>query len=159
MYYLCGAFGKSICIKFNSQNFTIMANKQTRNTVAQTRNENANAASKQQVKNNGKNTPAPKSDAPVGTPVPANLEEIQSLRLFSAHSDAAGALAPVGKRDQAVHTVRQRRFSAAGGPDDQYLLPFPDLKVDVVQRRLRLRIVLKAEIMKRDDRFVHGLHL
>lgn len=50
-------------------------NKQTRNTVA--RNENTNAASKQQVKN-GKNTPAPKSDAPVGTPVPAKLEELQS---------------------------------------------------------------------------------
>ena len=51
-------------------------NSQTRSNA--THNENTNAASKQQVKNNGKNTPAPKNDTPVGTPVPAKLEELQS---------------------------------------------------------------------------------
>jgi hypothetical protein len=59
-----------------------MANNATRSTATQTRNENTNAASKQQVKNrkNGKNVPAPKSVdvAPDGTPVPAKLEELQS---------------------------------------------------------------------------------
>lgn len=54
-----------------------MANKQTRSNAAQT-SENTNAASKQQVKNNGKNVPAPKDVTPDGTPVPAKLEELQS---------------------------------------------------------------------------------
>ena len=53
-------------------------NASTRSNAA--RNENTNAASKQQVKNrkNGKNVPAPKNDAHDGTPVPAKLEELQS---------------------------------------------------------------------------------
>ena len=58
----------------NFKTSKIMANNKTRSTATQTRNENTNAASKQQVKNNGKNVPAPE----VGTPVPAKLEELQS---------------------------------------------------------------------------------
>lgn len=55
-----------------------MTRKDTRSIAA--RNENTNAASKQQVKNrkqNGKSAPAPEKPAP-GTPVPAKLEELEA---------------------------------------------------------------------------------
>lgn len=51
-----------------------MATRNNKRNGAQ--NENTNAASKQQVKNNGKSNNAPAPE--VGTPVPAKLEELQS---------------------------------------------------------------------------------
>lgn len=70
MYYI--GVSLSMVDWHNFKTSKIMANNKTRSTATQTRNENTNAASKQQVKNNGKNVPAPKN-----APVPANLEEVE----------------------------------------------------------------------------------
>ena len=72
MYYIC--IDRWKVHRHELKNFKVMTrNSQTRSNA--TRNENTNAANKQQVKNRkSSNAPAPET----GTPVPAKLEELEA---------------------------------------------------------------------------------
>ena len=79
----------------------------------------------------------------------------QLLRLLPRDAQAAAALAAIGKGDQAVDAVGQRALAAAGGPRDQDLLAAAHRQIDVMECRLGLGVVLKAEMFKLDDDVVH----
>ena len=82
-------------------------------------------------------------------------EDPQLAALAAGDGQAPAALPLVGKGDQPVDAVRQRRFAAAGRPADQDLFALADRKRDVAEGWLALRVVLKGKVMKLYDRIVH----
>ena len=82
------------------------------------------------------------------------LEQSLFLGVFTANGQAAGRFSGIGIGHKTVDAVGQSGFSAAGRPGNQYLFTFTDVQVDVVQGRLCLCGVLKAEVLKTDNRFL-----
>ncbi len=81
------------------------------------------------------------------------------FRIFlSIDQKASGLGTPVGKGDQTIDAVGQSGLPAAGGTGDQDLLSGMDLQVDIVERRLRLGPVLKAEVLKFNKGFSLFVH-
>ena len=81
----------------------------------------------------------------------AQAKQTQCLGVLSRHRQLAGGLALIRGGDQTVDAVGQGGLSAAGRAGDEHLFTLADLQIDVVQGRLRLGGILKAEIFKGND--------
>ncbi|MPM74448.1 hypothetical protein SDC9_121436 [bioreactor metagenome] len=93
-----------------------------------------------------------------GADMLAQRKDALLLRFLAGNAEAALDRARVRKRNQPVDAAPQRALSAAGRAHDEHFFPFVDRQVDLVQRRLRLRKILKRKIMKFDDRLSVTLH-
>ena len=80
------------------------------------------------------------------------VKQAQIFRVPAANGEGSRGFPRVGIGDQAVDAMGQGRLAAARRAADQDLLPLADIQGDVIQGRLRLGGVLKAEMVKGYDR-------
>ena len=82
--------------------------------------------------------------------------DVRVCKRKAADRSRALDLSLEGIGDEGVDTISKGTLAAARRSDDQNLLSLADGQVDMLERRIFLRLVGEAEIRKFDERILHA---